>query len=173
MANVFVISDTHFGHTNICRFLRDDGTKLRPWDDVSEMDKVLIDNWNKTVGPKDKVYHLGDVYINRKAQHILHHLNGDKVLIKGNHDIFALENYLPYFRDIRAYHVLDKMILSHIPVYAEGLIRFKGNVHGHLHAHLVLDNSGQPDVRYKSVCVEHTNYTPVELSVLQEYFRNI
>lgn len=170
MANVFVISDTHFGHANICKFLRTDGTKLRPWDDVSEMDQVLIKNWNSVVGVKDKVYHLGDVYINRKFKHILHQLNGDKVLIKGNHDIFSLENYTPYFRDIRAYHVLDKMILSHIPVHESQLMRFKGNVHGHLHEHKVLDKWGHPDRRYVTVCVEHINYTPIELSILQKYF---
>ena len=170
MANVFVISDTHFGHANICKFLREDGTKLRPWDDVSEMDKVLIENWNKVVGINDKVYHLGDVYINRKAQHILNHLNGDKVLIKGNHDIFSLENYQPYFRDIRAYHVLDKMILSHIPVHESQLMRFKGNIHGHLHEHRIKDKSGNIDSRYVTVCVEHIDYTPIELSILQKFF---
>lgn len=170
MANVFVISDTHFGHANICKFLREDGTKLRPWDDVNEMDKVLIENWNKVVGVKDKVYHLGDVYINRKAQHILHHLNGDKVLIKGNHDIFSLENYLPYFRDIRSCHVLDKMILSHIPVHVDNLPRFKGNVHGHLHEHRIKDKWGNTDPRYVTVCVEHIDYTPIELSILRKFF---
>jgi calcineurin-like phosphoesterase family protein len=170
MANVFVISDTHFGHANICKFLRTDGTKLRPWNDVDEMDKVLINNWNSVVGVKDKVYHLGDVYINRRFRHILDALNGTKVLIKGNHDIFSLENYTPYFKDIRAYHVLDKMILSHIPIHEQQLGRFKANVHGHLHEHRVLDKWGKPDTRYVTVCVEHINYTPIELSILQKYF---
>lgn len=135
------------------------------------MDNVLIDNWNKVVSPKDKVYHLGDVYINRKARFILDRLNGDKVLIKGNHDIFSLENYTPYFRDIRAYHVLDKMILSHVPIHTDNLGRFKGNVHGHLHEHRIKDVNGNVDLRYQTVCVEHIDYTPVELSVVQSWFR--
>lgn len=171
MANVFVTSDTHFGHANICKFLREDGSKVRPWDDVDEMDKALIHNWNSKVGPKDKVYHLGDVFINRKARFILDALNGDKVLIRGNHDIFTLEHYVPYFRDIRGYHVLDNILLSHIPIHSESLGRFKGNVHGHLHTNVVMDKwNNQPDKRYKSVCVELTNYAPVELSELQQYF---
>jgi len=161
---------THFSHQGMCNFLREDGTKVRPWTDASDMDNALIKNWNSVVGPKDKVYHLGDVYIHRKAQHILQQLNGDKVLIKGNHDIFSLDNYTPYFRDIRAYHVLDRMILSHVPVHTESLGRFKGNVHGHLHANLVKLSDGSADTRYRNVCVEHINYTPIELSVVQSWF---
>jgi calcineurin-like phosphoesterase family protein len=171
MKNVFIISDTHFTHQGMCRFLRSDGTKLRPWDDADEMDNAMIHNWNSVVGPKDKVYHLGDVYINRKGRHILPQLNGDKVLIKGNHDIFPLKDYTPYFRDIRAYHVLDKMILSHVPIHVDNLGRFKGNVHGHLHEHVIKDSNGQPDHRYRTVCVEHINYTPIELSVVQSWFQ--
>lgn len=173
MPNVFLVSDTHFGHDNICRFLRTDGTKLRPWDSATEMDKVLINNWNSVVGPQDKVYHLGDVFINRKSRFILDHLNGTKVLIKGNHDIFDLENYTPHFKDIRAYHKLDKCILSHIPVHPQQLGRFKGNIHGHLHEHIVTDNWGHPDTRYMTVCVEHINYTPVELSVALQHFKDV
>lgn len=173
MANVFLVSDTHFGHDNICRFLRTDGTKLRPWDSATEMDKVLINNWNSVVGPNDKVYHLGDVFINRRFRFILEHLNGTKVLIKGNHDIFDLENYTPYFKDIRAYHKLDKCILSHIPVHPQQLGRFKGNIHGHLHEHIVSDSQGNPDPRYMTVCVEHINYTPVELSVALQHFKEV
>lgn len=170
MANTFLISDTHFSHTNICKFLREDGSKLRPWDDVNEMDHVLIENWNKVVGPKDKVYHLGDVFINKKARFILNGLNGDKVLIKGNHDIFDLATYTPFFRDIRAYHVLDKCILSHIPIHPQQLGRFKGNIHGHLHEHVVRDHAGNVDPRYLTMCVEHINFTPVELSVALQHF---
>lgn len=173
MPNVFLVSDTHFGHDNICRFLRTDGTKLRPWDSATEMDKVLINNWNSVVGPQDKVYHLGDVFINRKFRFILDHLNGTKVLIKGNHDIFDLENYTPYFKDIRAYHKLDKCILSHIPIHPQQLGRFKGNIHGHLHEHIVTDSQGNPDTRYMTVCVEHINYTPVELSVALQHFKDV
>jgi calcineurin-like phosphoesterase family protein len=173
MPNVFLISDTHFGHANICKFLRTDGTKLRHWDDVDEMDKALINNWNNVVGVNDKVYHLGDVFINRKHRFILNHLNGKKVLIKGNHDIFDLENYTPFFKDIRAYHKLDKCILSHIPIHPRQLGRFKGNIHGHLHEHIVSDSQGKPDPRYMTVCVEHINYTPIELSVALRHFDQV
>lgn len=156
----FLVSDTHFGHQGVCRFLRDDGTKLRPWDTAEEMDEEMVRRWNETVRPNDKVYHLGDVVINKKALQTLSRLNGDKVLIKGNHDIFKLEDYTPYFRDIRGYHVMNGMILSHIPVHESALYRFGTNVHGHTHSNRVMIN-GEIDIRYHCVCVEQTDFAPI------------
>ena len=163
MPTTFLVSDTHFGHTGVCRFMRRDGvTKLRPWDDADEMNEAMVKAWNDRVRPNDKVYHLGDVVINRKYLHILHRLNGDKVLIKGNHDIFKLEDYIQYFRDVRGYHVLNGMILSHIPIHEESISRFGTNIHGHLHERRVMkDNAIDP--RYHCVCVEQTNWAPISL----------
>ncbi len=162
MTKTFLTADTHFGHAGVCRFLRDDGSKLRPWDNASEMDEALIDNWNSVVGPDDKVYHLGDVAIPRRGLKCLEKLNGNKVLIRGNHDIFKLSDYTKYFRDIRGCHYLDSYILTHIPVHPCNLTRYTGNIHGHLHFRRVQDEQGDIDPRYFCVCVEHTDYRPIE-----------
>lgn len=165
MPSVFLTSDTHFGHAGVCRFMCDDGvTKLRPWDNPDEMDEEMIRRWNDRVRPNDKVYHLGDVVINRKALKTLSRLNGDKVLIKGNHDIFRLEEYTPYFRDIRAYHVMNGMILSHIPVHESNLYRFGTNIHGHTHSNRVMMREYGREVidpRYWCACVEQTDFAPI------------
>ena len=167
MPAVFLVSDTHFGHAGVCRFMRNDGvTKLRPWDDPYEMDEAMVKIWNERVRPNDKVYHLGDVVINRKSLAILHRLNGDKVLIKGNHDIFKLQDYTQHFRDIRGYHVMNGCILSHIPVHEESLGRFGTNIHGHLHANHVMISkhkgaTPEMDVRYFNACVENHDFGPV------------
>ena len=174
MPAVFLVSDTHFGHAGVCRFTRNDGvTKLRPWDDPDEMDEFMIKAWNERVGPRDKVYHLGDVVINRKALKTLARLNGDKVLIRGNHDIFPDAEYREYFRELRAYHVMNGLILSHIPVHPESLGRFGCNIHGHLHANRVMRARGvdartgeilysdEIDPRYWCACVEQTDFAPV------------
>ena len=160
MPAVFLVSDTHFGHAGVCRFLRDDGTKLRPWDSPEEMDEYMVEAWNKKVRPNDKVYHLGDVVINRRALKILALLNGDKVLIRGNHDIFRDTEYRHYFREIRAYHVMNGMILSHIPIHSDSLGRFGTNIHGHLHSNRVMQD-GVIDTRYHCVCVEQTDFAPI------------
>ena len=169
MPSVFLVSDTHFGHTGVCRFTRNDGvTKLRPWDSAEEMDEAMVKAWNDRVRPTDKVYHLGDVVINRKALPILSRLNGDKVLIRGNHDIFRDEDYTPYFRSLRGYHVMNGMILSHIPIHPDSIGRFGVNIHGHTHANRVmvpLAMSGvldRIDTRYHCVCVEQTpDFAPI------------
>ena len=160
MPAVFLVSDTHFGHTGVCRFLREDGTKLRPWDDPEAMDEAMVKTWNETVRPNDKVYHLGDVVINRRALKTLGRLNGDKVLIRGNHDIFRDTEYREYFRELRAYHVMNGMILSHIPIHEESLGRFGTNIHGHLHSNRV-KKDGVIDPRYHCVCVEQTDFRPI------------
>jgi calcineurin-like phosphoesterase family protein len=131
------------------------------------MDEFMVAAWNDRVRPNDKVYHLCDVVINRRALTIMDRLNGDKVLIRGNHDIFRDEDYRKYFRELRAYHVMNGMILSHIPIHPESLGRFGVNIHGHLHANRVmvpLSMSGvvdRIDTRYHCVCVEQTDFAPI------------
>ena len=168
MPSVFLVSDTHFSHAGVCRFTGKDGvTKLRPWDNSDEMDEEMVKRWNERVKPTDKVYHLGDVVINRKAMSIMRRLNGDKVLIRGNHDIFRDDEYRQYFRELRAYHVMRGMILSHIPLHPDSIGRFGTNIHGHTHERRVMMNDPfghrEPiiDVRYHCVCVEQTDYTPI------------
>jgi calcineurin-like phosphoesterase family protein len=184
MPATFLVSDTHFGHAGVCHFTHpDDATvKLRPWTDPDEMDEEMIRRWNDTVRPSDKVYHLGDVVINRRALKTLSRLNGDKVLIRGNHDIFRDEEYREYFRELRAYHVLNGMILSHIPVHEASLGRFGTNIHGHLHASRVKRARGvdaktgtvlygtENDVRYHCVCVEQTDFRPI---LLEDVYKRI
>lgn len=163
MRNVksWVWSDPHFGHRRICEFIRNDGSSLRPWDDVDVMNEYMIARYNSLVKPEDKCYFLGDIVINRKALVNVGRLNGDKILIKGNHDIFKLEDYTEYFRDIRAYHVVHNIIFSHIPIHPGSKGRFKANVHGHLHADFVTDVHGNIDPWYINVCVENTEYGPI------------
>lgn len=162
MPAIFLTSDTHFGHAGVCHFMRNDGvTKLRPWDTPEEMDDEMVKRWNETVRPNDKAYHLGDVVINRKALKTLERLNGEKVLIKGNHDIFRINEYLEYFKDVRGYHVMNGMILSHIPLHPSALYRFGTNIHGHTHSNRVLTESNEIDPRYYCVCVEQTDFRPI------------
>jgi calcineurin-like phosphoesterase family protein len=173
MANDFIISDTHFGHENACtKFKRDDGSPLRPFASAEEMDEAMVERWNAVVRPFDKVYHLGDVVINKKFLPILDRLNGKKRLIRGNHDIFN-GVYGKYFSEIYGVRVFSDMILSHIPLHPDSITRrFGTNVHGHLHANEVMITSrlpgdygpsSHPDPRYLCVCVEHTDYTPISV----------
>lgn len=174
--NRFVISDTHFGHTNSWeKFKLADGSPLRPFTSTEEMDETMIERWNAKVQPHDTVYHLGDVVINRKSLHLISRLNGRKILIRGNHDIFRDEDYREVgFEQIHGVRVfVDKFIMSHIPLHPDCVTgRFRVNVHGHLHANQVswthpIDGVGY-DPRYLCVCVEQTNFTPLHFDEVEE-----
>lgn len=159
----WVAGDHHFGHANILTFKRDDGTPLRPFKTLEEHDETIIANHNSVVSYGDRVYLLGDVCIRRQYRHLLGRLNGRLVLVKGNHDIFRLQDYLPYFDDIRSYVVQkdkdgNKVILSHMPIHPESVGRFGTNIHGHTHYQTVGD-----DEHYVCVSLEHTNYYPIEI----------
>jgi len=164
MPNRFLISDTHFGHTNTWeKFTVEDGSPLRPFTSTEEMDETMVENWNKTVRPQDTVYHLGDVVIARRHLETVKRLNGRKILIRGNHDIYKDKDYYGAgFEQIHGVRVfVDQFILSHIPLHPDCVSeRFKLNVHGHLHGNRIMLYN-QVDPRYLSVCVEQINYTPI------------
>lgn len=173
MTTTWLVSDTHFGHEGVCKFLAKDGvSKLRPFNHPDEMDEFMVAAWNAKVKPNDKVYHLGDVVMRKQALQIMHRLNGDKVLIKGNHDIFSLDVYAAHFRDIRAVHKLDGIVLTHIPLHVESLGRYGVNVHGHLHDREVMVSPHHVDSRYLCVCVEQTEFAPISLEEVRTRIKN-
>ena len=176
----FLISDLHLGHDGVYRFThKNTGKRIRPWArSSSEGDELLKKRWNDTVSENDRVYILGDVAIPRKGLDKLSELNGRKILIRGNHDIFKLRDYEKYFDDVRGSHKLDDYILTHIPIHHDSVPRWsKGNIHGHLHSDLVFKKNWlgvkKIDTRYINVCVEHVNATPVDFNlILNGSFKN-
>jgi calcineurin-like phosphoesterase family protein len=70
-------ADLHLGHANIIRYCD------RPFSDVDEMNRALIDRWNSVVADDDEVWVLGDVALGPIAQSLalIDELHGDKVLV--------------------------------------------------------------------------------------------
>jgi calcineurin-like phosphoesterase family protein len=158
----FFIGDTHFGHKNILNFTRTDGSPLRSFTTIEEMDEHLVEKWNSVVKDNDLVYHMGDVVMNRKNLPIVRRLKGRKVLIRGNHDTAPIAELMMYFEEIYGTYCLKDLILSHIPIAKESLERFGTNVHGHLHAHNLNDTA------YFNVSAEQIDYTPISLEELRK-----
>lgn len=107
-----------------------------------------------------------------------------KAYFTGN--CFKLKDYLPYFEDILAYRFYpeQKIIVSHIPIHTDNLYRFKWNVHGHTHANFIMnhpeefdvDQKSYPDERYINLCLEKTDFKPVEFDDILErigYAKNL
>ena len=171
MSNIFFASDHHFHHKNILTFKDAESNPLRVFDSVEHMNEHMVTMHNSVVNPNDKVYFLGDVTMARNAKglEILARMNGEKVLIKGNHDLCSAQQYLQYFKDIRGSHQFEGMILTHIPIHPESLARWGLNVHGHLHNNVVRMPLAQiPDRRYFNVSVERINYTPISLEQIKK-----
>ena len=133
----FFIGDMHFGHQNALAY------DNRPFLTVEENDNALVDRWNNTVNVDDYVYILGDIshYNVTKTTEILNKLNGNKILIVGNHDRAFLKN--KFFRDIFVeicdYKELDigsgkRLILCHYPMPCFNG-QFRGNIHLYAHVH--------------------------------------
>lgn len=137
MSKNFYISDLHLGHDNVIKF------DNRPFKSVKEMDQTLIDNWNKVVSDGDTVYILGDFCWSKNELEwvkILKQLKGEKVLIKGNHDLKYFSSSLrPMFKYIKDYdEVKDngkRVILSHYPIpfyrgaYNPDMVHLYGHIH--------------------------------------------
>lgn len=134
MPNVFFTSDLHFGHQNVIRF------DNRPFDSVEQMDNELRTRWNNRVSKQDVVYVLGDIswYGNEKTYDIISSLNGQKHLIKGNHDKLS-QRVKSLFVSVSGYSEItygnkQRIVLCHYPIIFyngqhSGATHFYGHVH--------------------------------------------
>ena len=168
MADIWVISDTHFNHANILNFKDKYDKPIRPFQSVHDMNETMINNWNALVKPGDKVYHLGDVLFGSKLEFpsLWSRLKGRKRLVVGNHDDI---NYLSggkFFDKVTLWRRFEHLLFTHVPVHPSTLTesRFDKkqmiNVHGHIH------QNKSPDGPYKCVCVEQTYYKPIHIEEL-------
>ena len=129
----YYIADLHLGHTNVIRM------DNRPFESIEEMDRQLIDNWNSRVKKKDTVYILGDFSMKgpKAVVEYLKQLNGNKVLIKGNHDRINTEAK-NLFLEITPYKELhdgnSKVILCHYPItFYNRQHAYSIMLYGHVH----------------------------------------
>jgi calcineurin-like phosphoesterase family protein len=77
---VYLTADTHFNHTNIIKYCH------RPFKTIEEMNDTLVINWNRVVKINDMVIFLGDLGFKDNGNIWVSKLNGNKLLIRGNHD---------------------------------------------------------------------------------------
>ena len=155
---IYVISDLHLNHKNIIKYCN------RPFSSVEEMNNTILRNWNKTVKDNDFVYLVGDLCFDGKrgvtAADWLNRLNGEVLLIRGNHDKSGVERC---FLEYKGYGFL----LVHFPQNREKWENWM--IHGHKHSN---DVNTFPFVNMKNktvnVSVEMINYTPVSIDRIIE-----
>ncbi len=152
MSKKFYIADWHYNHANCIAF------DNRPFKTVEEMNEALIANWNNAVSPEDTVYVLGDMFWCKttEAIEVLDKLNGQKFLIKGNHDRCNDSQFRSKFVKISDYMEIkdeDKnVVLCHYPIPC-----FKNHFYGWFHLY------GHVHTSFEYNMMEHTKYLMQEL----------
>lgn len=174
-------SDPHFFHKNIIKYSN------RPYNDIYEMRDDFIKRYNETISESDTVLWLGDCffYDNDLFAETMQMMNGNKKLIRGNHDRLTRKNWLSLgFETVDFEYNFEycgkKFRCSHYP-YAYNIGMLSGKqlkkypikkdgeilIHGHTHSKNKL---------YKTqihVGVDAWNYSPVRLEQIIEIARKI
>lgn len=163
-AQVMFTSDTHFGHANIIKYCK------RPFADKNHMDEVMIEKWNACIRPDHIVFHLGDFALARgkkRPADYLERLNGQVILIKGNHD------HRKVLKDFEEVHerleiiVNDQQItLSHYRMDVWPLShRGAWHLHGHSHG----TRPPRMDAKVIDIGVDCHNFWPLTFPEVAGY----
>jgi calcineurin-like phosphoesterase family protein len=154
--NIWITSDTHYNHKNICRGVTNwrlpDGSipenQTRDFSSLDKMNQVIVDNINDVVGQDDVLIHLGDwsfggfefikLFRDRIICQNIH-------LVLGNHDHHIernRDNIQSLFSSVNDYVELNvgnhQFVLSHYPMSSWNGMN-KGWIHLHGHVHLSPD----------------------------------
>ena len=186
--DTFIISDTHFGHANILKY----EPMRKVWLGDSP-DRRLCELWNERISDHDTVLHLGDfVWKGEEIERYTKALNGQKYLLRGNHDrgaqIYMTKGFLGLIdysaKGEAAYHVCEveglRILFSHYPIVTDGFDdvhcrslakvfeeeRCDINIHGHVHS-MVLGDS-----RCINASLEAIGFVPKRLGeLLEDYYK--
>jgi len=151
--NLWFSSDMHYDHKNIIRYSN------RPYTNLKHMQEGMIQNWNLRVQPNDTAFIVGDFSFAKDEMDIfviLNRLNGNIILIKGNHDhqhtinAFKKSIHVKGIYDLLDVKVYDPdaqgnyqhLVLCHYPMLLWNKSHFGSwNIFGHSHGNLI-DESG-------------------------------
>ncbi len=194
---VWITSDTHYGHTNICRGVTNwrlpNGdvpvNQTRDFSTVEKMNAAIVNNINSIVGQDDILIHLGDwsfggfenieEFRNRilcKNIHLVlgnhdHHIRRDKGGVKS---LFSsVQDYLMIdLRVNKTGKLVDRhtLICMHYPIASwDGMNN--GNIHLHGHVHLP-KHLRVADGKAMDVGVDGNNIVPIEIYEILNIMHN-
>jgi calcineurin-like phosphoesterase family protein len=152
----FFISDTHFNHKNIIRYVS------RPFGSVDEMNEEMIRRWNSVVTNDDIVYHNGDFGFGSGLGNILDRLNGKAIyLIKGNHDRpMKAINRIGFDGIFDTLVVEDGGLFLGMSHYPNSIVGKRCDIYLYGHVH---NNDSPTPWNHVNICVEKADYYPVDL----------
>lgn len=133
--DINVTADLHFGHRKL--------SGIRNFSSIEEHDEVLIEMWNLRSDKHTTTYVLGDFSMHKPdaTSKILSRLNGNKILIKGNHDHTKTIKATTGWHSVLLRHNLKIddlfIVLHHFPILSWERIHYGSyHLHGHCHGNL-------------------------------------
>ena len=119
--HTFVTSDHHFGSWKKTSYFRVF---------TKEQEDEAVKKWNSIVKDNDVVLYVGDFHdcTVRELIDYKRMLNGNIILIKGNHDVLPVDLYKGLFKDVVEELQVQDIWLRHVP-YDDG----RKQIYGHLH----------------------------------------
>lgn len=158
---IWITSDTHYNHKNICRgvtnWRTEDGevpvNSTRPFETLEDMNRVLIDNINNNVGQDDILIHLGDWSFGgfESIQAFRERIICKNIhLVLGNHDhhidrnrdncqrhfltVDTLTQFELRYEDRNKENVIKTFTICHYPISSwNGMNDGVIHLHGHVH----------------------------------------
>lgn len=179
---IWFTSDLHFCHD------KDFIYKPRGFNSVNEMNEQIIKNFNEVMDWDDKLYILGDCFLNNNTAGIdyLSRIPGKKYVIWGNHDTDhrkeLIESYLPISITPLGFAHIEKIngqsfYMSHYPTIvsnyddsAKPLNRRVINLFGHTHSVEKFYNRLDPCMY--NVALDAHNCYPVEITTIMQDIKN-
>lgn len=171
---LFFTADIHLGHDNIIKYCN------RPFKDTQEMGVAIKDNWNSKIKPGSLVFILGDVTFQKSQNEIdesLSELNGNKILIPGNHDhINRLEKHMQIAPPILEVSIKKddeklRFVMCHYAMRVWNKSHY-GAMHLYGHSHGTMPDD--PTSRSMDVGIDCNNYTPFSLDeVLLHMYKKV
>lgn len=174
---IWFTADPHFFHKNIIKYVG------RPFKNIEEMNETLLTNWNKLVKKDDLIFVLGDFCLGstKDCGNVLSKLNGNKVLIIGNHEKSVLKSVVnrDFFNggiyerleirvnDKEVSDEFQDLILDHYTMTTwnkshRGAWQLFGHVHG------LLDNNLNLSPNQMDVGVDSHDYSPISYDRVKE-----
>lgn len=162
-------SDLHLNHSNIIKYCN------RPYDNIDEMNESIINNWNSVANENSTIVVLGDILFcngsTRDSVSLLNELNGDIILVLGNHDYRNIK----YLEKSNRFRIITnflrakigdwKVLCNHYPLLCYERKDTTLNLFGHVHSGPCSTSEDLPRLEnlYKTqydVGVDNNDYTP-------------
>jgi calcineurin-like phosphoesterase family protein len=165
---VMFTADNHFGHENIIKFCS------RPFKDANHMNEVMVERWNEAVDEDQTVFHLGDFAYKGPSSTVpklLDRLNGNIILIQGNHDHKRSLQWFDAVHDLAEVVVGDqRIIMCHYGMRVWNH-SFRGSWHLYGHSHGTLPT--RPDRKELDIGVDSWRFSPVSFFEIESAMEHL